>query len=585
MQSNDTQFWIESDLKAMMTRKEQRQSLGRLGERLVRDGLLREDHLRLALERQQQSGGSLGDILVSMGFMSSADIKPYLEQGTGFPFVDISEEEIDRDLVARIPKDTVLLKMALPFREVSGRILVAMADPLDIGTIDEYRATFNKPIEPCLALGADLNEAIKRSYDAREKVRNLITEIGFSNEADNEPIDDLIDQSNDAPIVKLVNSLVGGAIASGASDIHLEPQENGIRVRYRIDGVMYEQMTLPHSHLAACVSRLKIMSGLDIAERRRPQDGRFSTRDDSGREFDIRMSLMPTVYGEKACMRLLEKANSMASIERIGFFPDQRAMFERFIKRPHGLILVTGPTGSGKSTTLYAGLQSINDSSKNINTIEDPVEYRLNGINQMQVNAKIGVTFAAGLRTLVRQDPDVILVGEIRDRDTAETAIQAALTGHLVLSTLHTNDAPGAVVRLQNMGVEPFLISSAIVGVVGQRLMRSLCPACREEYYPSIDMALTIGLPIIDGKTPKCARAVGCKRCGGRGTKGRSGVMEILPITDSIRDMVLQGCTGQEITIQAVSEGMLTMKEAAIQKALALSVSLEEIIRVFAQEE
>jgi len=569
----------------MMTRKEQRVSLGRLGERLIRDGLLRDDQLQYALEHQQKHGGSLGDILVSMGFLSSSDVKPYLEQGTGFPFVDIAEEEIDREVSGRIPKDTVMARMALPFREIGGRVLVAMADPLDIGTIDEFRAVYNKPVEPCLALSADLMDAIKRSYDAREKVRNLISEITTNAEQEDEPLDDLLDQGNEAPIVKLVNGVVIGAIAAGASDIHLEPQEHNIRVRYRIDGLMYEQMTLPNNHLAACVSRLKIISGLDIAERRRPQDGRFSIKDDNGREFDVRMSLMPTVYGEKACMRLLEKANSMASLDRIGFYPDQRKLFERFIKRPHGLILVTGPTGSGKSTTLYAGLQAINDSAKNINTIEDPVEYRLAGINQMQVNHKIGVSFAAGLRTLVRQDPDVILVGEIRDRDTAETAIQAALTGHLVLSTLHTNDAPGAVIRLQNMGVEPFLISSAVVGVVGQRLMRSLCPACREEYYPTVDIAMAVGIPVVDGRTPKLARPVGCKRCGGRGYKGRSGVMEILAITDTIRDMVLRGCSGPEITEQAVSEGMKTMKTVAVQKALDHIVPIEEIIRVFADED
>jgi len=569
----------------MITRKQQRLSLGRLGERLVHDGLLTEEQLRQALERQNQMGGSLGGIIVGMGFLTSGDIKPYLEEGTGFPFVDIVEEEISRDVVALIPKATAVARMALPFREQNGRILVAMADPLDIGTIDEYRATFNKPIEPCLALGGDLAEAIKRSYDSRENVRDLIHEIGTNDNADNEPLEELIDQGNEAPIVRIVNSLVVGAIATGASDIHLEPQEGNVRVRYRIDGVMYEQMTLPLNHLPACISRLKIMGALDIAERRRPQDGRFSTRDDQGREFDIRLSLMPTVYGEKACMRLLEKANSLASVGKIGFFPEQRAMFERFIKRPHGLILVTGPTGSGKSTTLFAALQAINDSTKNINTVEDPVEYRLSGINQMQVNAKIGVTFAAGLRTLVRQDPDVILVGEIRDKDTAEIAIQAALTGHLVLSTLHTNDAPGALVRLQNMGVEPFLISSAIVGIVGQRLMRNLCPFCRQEYLPSMDMALITGLPIVDGKPPMVARAVGCKRCGGRGTKGRSAVLEILAITEKLREMVLQGCSGPEITAHAVSEGMATMKDCAIRKALDMQVSLEEIIRVFAQEE
>jgi len=570
-----------------MSMKGQRFLLGRLGERLVKDGVLDDDQLREAIQRQKQVGGFLGEIIVSMGFLTAGEIKPYLEEWTGFPFVDIVEEEIDRDIVAQVPKATVVSRLALPYREINGRVHVAMADPLDIETIDEYRATLNKPIVACLALSADLNEAIKRSYDDRDKVRNLIHEIGETTTTlvEDNTVDELIDQGQQAPIVRLVNSLVGGAVAAGASDIHLEPQEGGVRVRYRIDGVMYEQMTLPANHLAACISRLKIMGALDIAERRRPQDGRFSTRDDTGREFDIRLSLMPTVYGEKACMRLLEKANALASIEKIGFLPEQKEMFERFIHRPHGLILVTGPTGSGKSTTLYAALQEINDSTKNINTVEDPVEYRLSGINQMQVNTKIGVTFAAGLRTLVRQDPDVILVGEIRDKDTAEIAIQAALTGHLVLSTLHTNDAPGALVRLQNMGVEPFLVSSAILGIVGQRLLRSLCPFCRQEYTPKMDIALSCGVPIIDGKIPMMARPVGCKRCGGRGTKGRNAALEILPMTERLREMVLQRCSGQELTVQAVSEGMVTMRDSALRKALDFLVSPEEIVRVFAQEE
>jgi type IV pilus assembly protein PilB len=572
----------------MMSMKGQRFLLGRLGERLVKDGVLDDDQLRDAIQRQKQVGGFLGEIIVSMGFLTAGEIKPYLEEWTGFPFVDIVEEEIDRDLVALVPKATVVSRLALPYREHNGRVYVAMQDPLDIETIDEYRATLNKPIVACLALTADLNDAIKRSYDARDKVRNLIHEIGESTTTvieDNTAVDELIDQGQQAPIVRLVNSLVGGAVAAGASDIHLEPQEGGIRVRYRIDGVMYEQMTLPSNHLAACVSRLKIMGGLDIAERRRPQDGRFSTRDDTGREFDIRLSLMPTVYGEKACMRLLEKANALANIDKIGLLPAQRQLFERFIHRPHGLILVTGPTGSGKSTTLYAALQEINDSTKNINTVEDPVEYRLSGINQMQVNVKIGVTFASGLRTLVRQDPDVILVGEIRDKDTAEIAIQAALTGHLVLSTLHTNDAPGALVRLQNMGVEPFLVSSAILGIVGQRLLRSLCPFCRQEYTPHMDLCLAAGVPIVDGKVPTMAKPAGCKRCGGRGTKGRSASLEILPMTEKMREMVLQRCSGQELTVQAISEGMMTMREVAVHKAMDLQVALDEIVRVFAQED
>ncbi len=567
--------------------KGQRFVMGRLGERLVKDGAITEDQLRDAVQKQKQVGGFLGEVIVGMGFMSAGEIKSYLVEWTGFPFVDIVEEEIDRDLVQQVPKATVVSRLALPYREVHGRVHVAMADPLDIETIDEFRATLNKPIVACLALSADLNEAIKRSFDARDRVRNLITEIGETTTTiiEDKSVDELIDQSQQAPIVRLVNSLVGGAVAAGASDIHMEPQDGGVRVRYRIDGVMYEQMTLPANHQAACVSRLKIMGGLDIAERRRPQDGRFSTRDDTGREFDVRLSLMPTVYGEKACMRLLEKANSIANVEKLGFLPLQKAMFERFIRRPHGLILVTGPTGSGKSTTLYAALQTINDSTKNINTVEDPVEYRLSGVNQMQVNTKIGVTFATGLRTLVRQDPDVILVGEIRDRDTAEIAIQAALTGHLVLSTLHTNDAPGALVRLQNMGVEPFLVSSAIIGIIGQRLLRCLCPTCREEYTVKKDVALAAQIPFDEANPPRVAKPVGCKRCGNRGTKGRTAALEILPMTEKLREMVLQRCGGQELTVQAISEGMMTMREAAIKKVLDLQVSPEEIMRVFAQEE
>ncbi len=569
----------------MISMKGQRFLLGRLGERLVKDGVLDESQLADAVLRQQQIGGFLGEVIVSMGFLTAAEIKPYLEEWTGFPFVDILEEEIDRDVVNLLPKATVVARLALPFREVLGRIHVAMVDPLDIETIDEYRAILNRPVDAYLALSNDVNDAIKRSFDNREKVRNLIHEIGDTGSLAVDETTDELTEADQAPVVRLVNSLVGGAVAAAASDIHLEPQDGNVRVRYRIDGVMYEQMTLPMKNLAACISRLKIMGALDIAEKRRPQDGRFTTRDDSGREFDIRLSLMPTVYGEKACMRLLEKSNNLASIEKLGFFPDQRIAFEKFINRPHGLILVTGPTGSGKSTTLYAALNAINDATKNINTVEDPVEYRLSGINQMQVNTKIGVTFAAGLRTLVRQDPDVILVGEIRDKETAEISIQAALTGHLVLSTLHTNDAPGALVRLQNMGVEPFLVSSAILGVLGQRLVRNLCPFCRKEYQPSVDIARAAGFQIIDGKAPTLARPVGCRRCGGRGTRGRSAVIEIMSMSEGLREMVLQRCSGPEISTQAAKEGMTQMRESAIKKALDFQISLEEIVRVFAQEE
>ncbi|HWD38212.1 MAG TPA: GspE/PulE family protein, partial [Fimbriimonas sp.] len=331
-------------------------------------------------------------------------------------------------------------------------------------------------------------------------------------------------------------------------------------------------------------SRLKVMASLDIAERRRPQDGRLTTRDDRGGEYDVRLSIMPTVYGEKACMRLLEKANSIAHLDKLGFMPAQRALFDKFIRRPHGLILVTGPTGSGKSTTLYAALQSISDSTKNVNTIEDPVEYKLAGVNQMQVNPKIDVTFANGLRTLVRQDPDVILVGEIRDRDTAEIAIQAALTGHLVLSTLHTNDAAGALVRLQNMGVERFLISSAMVGVIGQRLVRNVCPHCTETLTIKPDEALALGLPEREEPTV-VARGKGCRRCGGRGTSGRSAAFEVFGMSEGIRQLVLDGASSSTIADQVRYEGMATMHESAVDKVLELKVPPEELVRVFSTGE
>lgn len=563
-----------------------RHSFDRLGELLIRDQIITREQLKEAKDREQNGAGFFPEIIMNIASMTPHDFGPYLEEATSFPFVDLTDMEIDRELAATLPESLVSEKQILPFREIGGTVLLAMADPLNLATLDIVRTKFTQRVEPYMALPNDINEAIKRAYDSRSKTDVLIDEI--QSEADQQEAgasDDLLQQSEEAPIVRLVNSIISGAVVAGASDIHIEPQQGSIRVRYRIDGIMSEQMKLPASSLSACVSRLKVISGMDISERRRPQDGRFSTRSEQGGDYDVRISIMPTIHGEKACMRLLEKANSLAKMDRLGFFPEQQKTFERFVRRPHGIVLVTGPTGSGKSTTLYAALQSINDSTKNINTVEDPVEYKLAGINQMQVNHKIGVTFASGLRTLVRQDPDVILVGEIRDKETAETSIQAALTGHLVLSTLHTNDAPGALIRLQNMGVEPFLISSAVTGVLGQRLMRQLCPHCRELYEPKIDEAMAIGLDVSRGDVPVLARPVGCRRCGGRGTKGRTAAVEIMSMTESLRQLVLNGATGAELTLQAVSEGMTTMRQSALRKALNYQVSAAEILRVFSEDE
>jgi type IV pilus assembly protein PilB len=561
-----------------------RRSFKRLGERLLSGGVIDEEQLRLALERQKQTGAFIGESLVSLGFVQPAQLGPYLEQVTGYPFVDLSEAKFEDDVCRALPEGIARRKMALPFLERNGEILVAMSDPLNVATLDEVRSLLGgRAVSPHLALAVDLEEAFKRAYDPRQQTASIVKDITDDAQAA-VPLDVLVGQAEDAPIVRLVKGIIAGATTMGASDIHIEPGEYSVRVRYRVDGLLYDQMTVPRHHLQATVSRLKIMSNLDIAERRRPQDGRFPTKDEAGREYEVRLSIMPTIYGEKAVMRVLEKTSSLGSLDRLGFYGDQLATFERFIKKPHGIILVTGPTGSGKSTTLYAGLQRINSPTLNINSIEDPVEYRLQGVNQVQVNAKIGVTFATGLRTLVRQDPDVILVGEIRDSETAEIAVQAALTGHLVLSTLHTNDAPGALVRLQNMGVEPFLLSSAVLGIVGQRLLRTICTGCKETSEATPEIIAALGLPV-GVLPPLVARGRGCPRCNGRGMKGRTAVYEIMPVTEAIREKVLRSASGSELKQQAMAEGMMTMREAGVKKVLDLSVAPEEALRVLSLEE
>ncbi|RYG36281.1 type II/IV secretion system protein [bacterium] len=560
-------------------------ALAPLQDRLLADGVVTEEGLRLALDRQSGTTESLGEALVAMTLVTTAQIGPYMEEETGFPFFDASELRVEPEVSHLIPEAVCLARQAIPFRVEKGRIHVAMADPLDLTSVDAIRALIDKPIVPYFAFPSDIHESIRRAFGTNQKTQAVLAEIGdgLAPEKATESIEQLIGMAEDAPIVRLVNSIVSGAVNAGASDIHLEPQQDSVRVRYRIDGLLYEQMNLPTQTLAATMSRLKIMSNLDIAEKRRPQAGRFSMREEYGREFDVRISTMPTVFGEKACMRILEKKLGRGSdLDRLGLLPEQRTIFEKLIRRPHGILLVTGPTGSGKSTTLYAALQTINDPGVNINTVEDPVEYQLPGINQMQVNPRIGVTFAAGLRTLVRQDPDIILVGEIRDPETAEISVQAALTGHLVLSTLHTNDAPGALVRLQNMNVEPFLIASAVIGVVGQRLLRINCPHCRVTHRISPEVAHTLGL---FGEEVTVARGEGCRRCGGRGTVGRTAVYEIMNMTEPLRQSVLRGASGAELASLAVSEGMLTMRDAALRKMRDLQVSPEEVLRVMSNAE
>jgi type IV pilus assembly protein PilB len=548
------------------------------------NGLITEDQLREALDYQQDKGVFLGQALVTLNILSPSVVGQFMEESTGFPYADLANLATDAEIARSIPEAVARRKLVLPFSATDDFVRVAMADPLDLAAVDDLRARMNRRIIPYVAFEQEIQDAINRLYDVRQKTQSVIDEIS---EAADEPelsVDTLVGLAEDAPIVRLVNSIVQAAVASGASDIHIEPQEHVVRVRFRQDGLLYEQALIPRNHLAAVCSRIKIISGMNIAERRRPQDGRFKYKAETGLEYDLRVSILPLIYGEKVVMRVLAKQSNFANSATLGFFPPQKEAFEQFIHRPHGIMLVTGPTGSGKSTTLFAALNSINDSSRNINTVEDPVEYNMPGVNQMQVNPQIGFTFAAGLRTLLRQDPDVVMVGEIRDKETAEIAVQAALTGHLVLSTLHTNNAAGALTRLQNMGVEPFLISSALIGVIGQRLLRTICPHCKEDRPVNRGVIEALGLPMgnLPGKLPIGA---GCEKCGGRGMKGRTAVYELMPMSDKLRELVLAGGSGDQLHGQAIADGMMTMRDSGVQKVLQGITTPDEVVRVLFSED
>ncbi|MEP6756092.1 MAG: GspE/PulE family protein [Chthonomonadales bacterium] len=558
-----------------------------LGDRLVADGLITPEQLELAFEHHIESECFLGQSFVSLGFLKPKVVGKYLTESTGFPFVDLSDIQIDAEVARSIPESVSRRHLVLPFLESEETVHLAMADPLDLVTLDNLRGRLKKRVIPYIAFEQDLTDATNRVYDGRQKTQSVLDEIAEEDGKDPElSVDTLLGLAEDAPIVRLVNSIVGSAVASGASDIHIEPQEGTVRVRYRIDGLLYEQAVIPRRNYPAVVSRIKIISGMNIAERRRPQDGRFAYKSDNGAQFDLRVSILPLIYGEKVVMRLLAKQSSFANSATLGFFPPQKKLFEEFITRPHGIMLVTGPTGSGKSTTLFAALNQINDSIRNINTVEDPVEYNMPGVNQMQINTNIGVTFAAGLRTLLRQDPDVVMVGEIRDRETAEIAVQAALTGHLVLSTLHTNSAAGALTRLQNMGIEPFLVSSALIGVIGQRLLRTICPNCKEPLPANKDMLRQLKIDVPEGDSDfMLTRGAGCEKCSNRGMKGRTAVYEIMSMTDQLREMVLAGASGDQLQTQAETDGMMTMRMSGIEKVKSGITTPEEVMRVLFAED
>jgi type IV pilus assembly protein PilB len=548
-----------------------------LGDILLDSGLVSRDQLMEAYDEHQRLGRSLGRVLVDRGVLTESQLVAALAQQIGLRFVDLTEFSVDGSAVARVP-DAVRRHTALPIGYEDGKLLVAMADPANVFAIDDIRSLTGFEVKPLVATRADVIAAINRYHRSDTDFDELTMSLDTSDEA--EDLSKVKEVTEDAPIVKFVNLLITQAIQDRASDIHIEPAEKDMRVRFRIDGVLHEVMRSPKNIQSGVISRLKIMAEINIAERRIPQDGRLSVNA-NGKKIDLRVATLPTVWGEKVVMRVLDNTTASLNLSDLGFSDGNFDRYSQSFTKPYGMILVTGPTGSGKSTTLYATLNIVSTPEKNVITVEDPVEYRLPGINQVQTNAKAGLTFAAALRSILRSDPDIVLLGEIRDHETAQIAIEAALTGHLVLSTLHTNDAPSAISRLIEMGIEPFLVASALDCVLAQRLARRLCTKCKEEYTPTADALLTARFPWDQsGPLPTLFRPVGCSACSKTGYKGRLALHEVMNVTEAIERLAVERASGDQIGQVARSEGMTTLRADGMAKVLMGVTSLEEILRV-----
>jgi type IV pilus assembly protein PilB len=558
----------------------------KLGEILREESLITETQLMSALAKQKETNERLGKILVNMGYVKEAAILRILEAKLGIPIVRIARHELDIDIVNLIPEHLAQKYKVIPIEKDGDRIVLAMADPLNVLAIDDVRITTGCDIEPAIASESEIENAINSYYgkDSIEKiVENLPDDMAV--ELDQSGLKHLREIIEEAPIVRLVNSLITQAVVSRVSDIHVEPREKELKIRCRVDGVLTDINSFPKRMQSAIISRFKIMADLDIAERRVAQDGRFSIKIDN-KEIDLRISTLPTIYGEKVVIRILDKSRGLLSMEELGMLPAALAKFRKVITHPYGIILVTGPTGSGKTTTLYSVLSDLNSPEKNIITLEDPVEYTLNGVNQVQLNIKAGLSFANGLRSVLRQDPDIIMVGEIRDSETAKIATQSAMTGHLVLSTLHTNTAASTLARLMEMGIEPFLVSSSVVGIIAQRLVRRLCSECKEHYRPSNEMIEKLGFINKEGEPIVFFKPVGCPVCGNTGYRGRLAVHEVLFMSPRIRDMVSIKATADRIQKVAIEDGMMTLREDGMRKVALGLTSLEEVLRVvFVAEE
>jgi type IV pilus assembly protein PilB len=604
----------------------------RLGDLLLRTKLITPDQLDVALKSQREEGGKLGEALVRVGALSEAAITETLSQQFGVPSIDLASFEIDPSVIKIVPAEVARKYGVLPVNKTGATLTIAMGDPTNVFAMDDIKFMTGYNVEPVVASEIALRKAIERHYGTprsvvlKEKARPAATytpasdnledvmassaltmddmaNVGLgelnmdeitgldagadvdvlkSDEGQEIDLSDLAKSTEAAPIIKVSNLILIEALKAGASDIHVEPYEKEFRVRFRVDGVLHNIMALPMRTRDPLISRLKIMAKLDISEKRLPQDGRIKIRlrvEERSRDLDLRVSTVPAQFGEKVVMRLLDKSKLQLDMTQLGFEPEPLRRFKDAIDRPYGIVLVTGPTGSGKTNTLYSAIAALNDPTVNIMTAEDPIEFNLAGINQVQMKEQIGLTFASALRSFLRQDPDIILVGEIRDFETAEIAVKAALTGHLVLSTLHTNDAPSTINRLMNMGIEPFLVATSINAICAQRLVRRNCTQCIQEVETQPQMLIQVGFAPDEVKTLKIRRGRGCDRCGNGGYKGRVGLYEVLGFTDEIRDMILSGASSIELKRKAIEEGMVSLRMAGLQKIRDGVTSLEEVLR------
>ena len=560
--------------------------MSRLGDLLVRRGLIEAPDLERATASQRAHGGALASHLVKLNVITEDALLAYLQKEYRLPVVDPSNLDIPPEVLGLLPPAMVQKHHLVPVNLVRSTLTIAMADPSNLGAINEVKFLTGYDVKVAVA-GADaMQRAIDRHYDAAANYDDVLNALGSDGQVqlvqtDEEiNLQDLERATEEAPVVRLVNALLADAIKKRASDVHVEPYEKILRIRFRLDGVLYEIMQPPVKLKNAITSRLKVMAALDIAERRVPQDGRIKLKLAQGQDMDFRVSVLPTIFGEKVVLRLLDKSNLQLDMTKLGFEEKALADFKESIYKPHGMVLVTGPTGSGKTTTLYSALTELNKVSNNISTAEDPVEFNLLGINQVQMHEEIGLTFAAALRAFLRQDPDIIMVGEIRDFETAEIGVKAALTGHLVLSTLHTNDAPSTINRLLNMGVEPFLVASSINLIMAQRLVRLICTNCKEPADVSEETLIEIGTPPELAAAMRCYHGSGCHVCNGTGYKGRLALYEVMPMAEPIRDAVLAGASSAEIRRAAIDAGMTTLRQSGLHKIADGVTTIEEVLRI-----